>query len=101
MIDYEEFIAATINLSRLEQEAAYQKAFQTFDTDNSGFLTYDEIKEALAVSQPSEFHHPYRHQTIFSNVFLRQQLPRITSVMEVLLFALSFWELCQSSMAKI
>jgi len=52
-IDYEEFIAATINLNRLEQEAAYQKAFQVFDTDNSGFLSLDEIKEALSVSLAS------------------------------------------------
>jgi Ca2+-binding EF-hand superfamily protein len=49
-IDYEEFIAATINLNRLEQEAAYLKAFQVFDTDNSGFLSIDEIEEALSVS---------------------------------------------------
>lgn len=49
-IDYEEFIAATINLNRLEQEAAYQQAFQHFDTDNSGCLSADEIKEALKVN---------------------------------------------------
>ena len=48
-IDYEEFIAATINLNRLEQEAAYQQAFQTFDTDNSGCLSVDEINNALKV----------------------------------------------------
>ena len=50
-IDYEEFIAATINLNRLEQEAAYQQAFQTFDTDNSGCLSVDEINNALKVSK--------------------------------------------------
>ena len=49
-IDYEEFIAATINLNRLEQEAAYQQAFQTFDTDNSGCLSVDEINNALKVA---------------------------------------------------
>ncbi len=56
IIDYEEFIAATINLNRLEQETAYQKAFQVFDTDNSGFLSIEEIKEALAVSVDSHLY---------------------------------------------
>ena len=48
-IDYEEFIAATVNLNRLEQEAAYQAAFQTFDTDGSGCLSVEEIGSALKV----------------------------------------------------
>ena len=50
-IDYEEFIAATVNLNRLEQEAAYQAAFQTFDTDGSGCLSVEEIGSALKVQQ--------------------------------------------------
>lgn len=50
IIDYEEFIAATIRLNKLEQEAAYQRAFQAFDTDKSGCLSPDEIKEAMRVN---------------------------------------------------
>lgn len=50
MIDYEEFIACTVHLSRLEQEAAFQKAFETFDTDGSGCLSVEEIGEALKAS---------------------------------------------------
>ena len=53
-IDYEEFIAATVNLNRLEQETAFQKAFEHFDTDNSGYLTLSEIKAALKVLVPTD-----------------------------------------------
>ena len=45
-IDYMEFIAATLNASQVEREQNMMKAFQTFDKDDSGFISIDEIKEA-------------------------------------------------------
>lgn len=47
-LNYEEFIAATANLNKLEREANILAAFNQFDTDHSGALTKDEIREALA-----------------------------------------------------
>ena len=40
-IDYEEFLAATVNLSQLEKEENMYRAFAHFDTDNSGYITED------------------------------------------------------------
>jgi len=47
-IDYQEFLAATIHLGKLEQEDNLYKAFQHFDTDHSGFISKDELLAALA-----------------------------------------------------
>ncbi|CAL8466924.1 g6460 [Coccomyxa elongata] len=47
-LNYEEFIAATVNLNKLEKEANILAAFNKFDTDHSGALTKDEIREALS-----------------------------------------------------
>lgn len=46
-IDYEEFLAATIHLSKLEREEVLYSAFKHFDADNSGFITKEELEEAL------------------------------------------------------
>lgn len=42
-IDYEEFIAATMNQSKLEREEHLKKAFETFDLDGDGQITHDEL----------------------------------------------------------
>lgn len=47
VIDYNEFIAATMNVNKLENEEQLVKAFEHFDTDNSGYITRDELMEAL------------------------------------------------------
>ena len=49
-IDYGEFLAATVNLSQLEKEENMFKAFQFFDKDSSGYITKDELEEALKVN---------------------------------------------------
>ncbi|KAI4316988.1 hypothetical protein L6164_024905 [Bauhinia variegata] len=46
-IDYIEFITATMHRHRLEREENLYKAFQYFDKDNSGFITRDEIRQAM------------------------------------------------------
>lgn len=46
-IDYEEFIAATIHLNKLGREELMMEAFQHFDTDNSGFITMEELTTAM------------------------------------------------------
>ncbi|KAF7142011.1 hypothetical protein RHSIM_Rhsim06G0012400 [Rhododendron simsii] len=47
-IDYLEFITATMHRHRLEKEEHLYQAFQFFDKDNSGFITRDELKNAMA-----------------------------------------------------
>ena len=47
-IDYPEFIAATLNLNKLEHEQNLQAAFKEFDADGNGRLSREEIKCALA-----------------------------------------------------
>ncbi|KAF8696950.1 hypothetical protein HU200_036595 [Digitaria exilis] len=46
-IDYAEFISATMHLNRLEKEDHILKAFEYFDKDHSGYITVDELEEAL------------------------------------------------------
>ncbi|KAD3067043.1 hypothetical protein R6Q59_018830 [Mikania micrantha] len=46
-IDYIEFITATMHRHKLEREEHMYKAFQHFDTDNSGFITRDELEAAM------------------------------------------------------
>ncbi|XP_051210560.1 calcium-dependent protein kinase 1 [Lolium perenne] len=46
-IDYGEFISATMHMNRLEKEDHIFKAFEYFDKDHSGYITVDELEEAL------------------------------------------------------
>ncbi|OMO87356.1 hypothetical protein CCACVL1_09112 [Corchorus capsularis] len=46
-IDYIEFITATMHRHRLEIEDNIAKAFQYFDQDGSGFITRDELRQAM------------------------------------------------------
>ncbi|KAG4966637.1 hypothetical protein JHK85_041612 [Glycine max] len=50
-IDYQEFITATINRHKLEKEENLFKAFQYFDKDSSGYITRDELRQALTEYQ--------------------------------------------------
>jgi len=47
VLDYNEFLAATMNLFKLQNDEKLMKAFEHFDTDNSGYITKDELKEGL------------------------------------------------------
>ncbi|GLJ50920.1 hypothetical protein SUGI_1084340 [Cryptomeria japonica] len=46
-IDYLEFISATMHMNRMEREDHLYGAFQYFDKDNSGYITKDELEQAL------------------------------------------------------
>ncbi|CBI23246.3 unnamed protein product, partial [Vitis vinifera] len=46
-IDYIEFITATMHRHRLERDEHLYKAFNYFDKDNSGFITRDELENAM------------------------------------------------------
>ncbi|ONI32306.1 hypothetical protein PRUPE_1G360100 [Prunus persica] len=46
-IDYTEFITATMHRHKLEKEENLYKAFQFFDKDQSGFITRDELRQAM------------------------------------------------------
>ncbi|CAN1290204.1 Calcium-dependent protein kinase 17 [Linum perenne] len=46
-IDYDEFITATMHLNRMDREEHLYTAFQHFDKDNSGFITTEELQQAL------------------------------------------------------
>lgn len=45
-IDYDEFIAATLHLNKIEKEDHLFAAFQYFDKDGSGYITADELQQA-------------------------------------------------------
>ncbi|KAG1670697.1 hypothetical protein FOA52_010973 [Chlamydomonas sp. UWO 241] len=47
MIDYNEFVAATMHMSKLEKEELLQKAFRQLDKDGSGTIDIQELSEAL------------------------------------------------------
>ncbi|CAK9178386.1 unnamed protein product [Ilex paraguariensis] len=46
-IDWMEFITATMHRHRLNKEENLFKAFQYFDRDGSGFITRDELRDAM------------------------------------------------------
>ncbi|CAI0548763.1 unnamed protein product [Linum tenue] len=46
-IDYDEFITATMHLNRMDREEHLYTAFQHFDKDNSGYITTEELQQAL------------------------------------------------------
>ncbi|XP_074575726.1 calcium-dependent protein kinase 1-like [Curcuma longa] len=46
-IDYMEFITATMHMNRMEKEDHLYKAFQYFDKDKSGYITVEELEQAL------------------------------------------------------
>ncbi|MFQ6630723.1 hypothetical protein Gotur_008578 [Gossypium turneri] len=46
--DYGEFIAATVDLNKLEREEHLVAAFRYFDKDGSGYITVDELQQACA-----------------------------------------------------
>ncbi|CAI5474888.1 unnamed protein product [Closterium sp. Yama58-4] len=45
-IEYGEFLAATLNLSKIDKQENLLKAFAFFDTDGSGTITLDELQKA-------------------------------------------------------
>lgn len=47
VIDYNEFVAATINVNQLEKEELIYKAFQEFDEDCSNSISLDELAKVL------------------------------------------------------
>ncbi|KAK1269790.1 Calcium-dependent protein kinase 3 [Acorus gramineus] len=46
-IDYIEFITATMHMNRMEKEEHLYKAFEYFDEDKSGYITMEELEQAL------------------------------------------------------
>ncbi|CAI9299207.1 calcium-dependent protein kinase 26 [Lactuca sativa] len=54
-IDYGEFVAATIHLNKLEREEHLVAAFQYFDKDGSGYITVDELQQACADHNMTDF----------------------------------------------
>lgn len=50
-IDYCEFIAATMDRHKLEKGQILFKAFQYFDKDDNGYITRDELEEAITEHQ--------------------------------------------------
>jgi hypothetical protein len=48
-IDYQEFLAATLSLAKLERDDHLQAAFQELDADGSGTITKDELMAVRAL----------------------------------------------------
>ncbi|CAL9052085.1 calcium-dependent protein kinase 15-like [Musa acuminata AAA Group] len=46
-IDYLEFITATMHMNKMEKEDHLFKAFEYFDKDKSGYITIEELEQAL------------------------------------------------------
>ncbi|XP_052174782.1 calcium-dependent protein kinase 30-like isoform X2 [Diospyros lotus] len=47
VLDYGEFVAVTIHLQKMENDAHFRQAFIFFDKDGSGFIELHELQEAL------------------------------------------------------
>lgn len=48
-IDYNEFAAATMQLSRLEQDELIERAFRQLDKDGSGTISTEELSAVSGV----------------------------------------------------
>ncbi|KAK1372829.1 Calcium-dependent protein kinase 17 [Heracleum sosnowskyi] len=46
-INYDEFITATMQMNRMDREDHLHTAFKYFDKDDSGYITREELKQAL------------------------------------------------------
>lgn len=46
-IDYSEFVVATMSEKNLFSEKKLKAAFKMFDTDDSGYISRDEVKESF------------------------------------------------------
>jgi calcium-dependent protein kinase len=46
-IEFNEFITATMHMNKMEKEEHLYIAFQHFDTDHSGYITIDELEQAM------------------------------------------------------
>lgn len=46
-IDYMEFITATVHMNKMDKEDLLFSAFRYFDKDGSGYITTDELEQAL------------------------------------------------------
>eukprot|EP01025_Chloroclados_australasicus_P049366 TRINITY_DN5618_c1_g1_i1.p1 TRINITY_DN5618_c1_g1~~TRINITY_DN5618_c1_g1_i1.p1 ORF type:complete len:498 (-),score=89.57 TRINITY_DN5618_c1_g1_i1:1369-2862(-) len=47
VIEYEEFLASTLHINKIESKEQLYKAFQHFDTDNDGCISRSELEVAL------------------------------------------------------
>ncbi|KAK3119676.1 hypothetical protein QOZ80_9AG0673660 [Eleusine coracana subsp. coracana] len=47
LIDYDEFVTATVHMNKLDRDDHLYTAFQYFDKDNSGYITKEELEQAL------------------------------------------------------
>eukprot|EP00850_Spirogloea_muscicola_P004316 SM000018S03681 [mRNA] locus=s18:768646:772669:- [translate_table: standard] len=52
-IDYGEFVAATMHMQRMENEAHIHAAFDHFDRDHSGFIDVEELTIGLGNDMPA------------------------------------------------
>lgn len=43
-IDYQEFLAATMNMSQMAKLDNLEQAFRHFDSDNDGYITVEELR---------------------------------------------------------
>jgi len=53
-------VTATVNRNNLLQEDKLKLAFQYYDTDNSGEITVEEIKDALGVGKGNIDEHVWK-----------------------------------------
>lgn len=49
MIDWQEFLAATVHVNKLENDDIIMRAFKKFDRDGDGAIRPDEVAEVLKV----------------------------------------------------
>lgn len=48
LVNYSEFIAATINAKKFLNDSKLLAIFQSFDIDNSGSISYQNLKDAFS-----------------------------------------------------
>ena len=53
-LDFDEFLTATVFLGKLERRELMMRAFEHFDSDNSGYITEDELRAVGALARGGE-----------------------------------------------
>lgn len=54
IIDYEEFIKATIDVAKVESKEVLRKTFQMFDKDSNGYISAEELRLVLESAELDE-----------------------------------------------
>ena len=65
MLNCEEFVTISVHLRRISSDENLSEAFRVFDKNESGFIEFDELREALSEDNLGPNNEQVIHDIIF------------------------------------